>query len=135
MKQYNNELNTMALDVALEALFKTEGRDNAKRVYELLNASMANVYAAGAASRNDELAQDRQQLAEHITRLNAETKQTIQAAERIGFDKGHATAMFSQAVDKLNAEATAISPALAPQAPQAEASEETALVNAASALG
>lgn len=135
MKQYNAELNTVAVDVALEALFGAKARDEAKRVYELINTTMQSAHALGVAEgekgRDDLIKAAREELAAAMKQQSDEAVAVIRSAERIGYDKGHAAALFSQAVEKLNAEAAEVSPALAPQAPQ----EETALVDAVSALG
>ncbi len=132
MKQFNAEMNTVAVDVALEALYGVKGRDEAKRVYELVNTIMTSMHQEGF-KEGFKSAEDRQERAEHIAAANNNTKQTLQAAERIGYEKGHAAALFAQAVGRLNAEAAEVSPALAPQ--RAAPQEESALVNAVSALG
>ncbi len=133
MKQFNAEMNTVAVDVALEALYGVKGRDEAKRVYELINTMMANTFALGAASRDADLAQAKAEYNEAFAARSNSIGKTIQAAERIGYEKGHAAALFTQAVWRLNAEAAEVSPALAPQ--RAAPQEESALVNAVSALG
>lgn len=50
MKVFQGELNTKALDTALTALFMEEGRDNVKRVYEAVLASMELAHAEGQRS-------------------------------------------------------------------------------------
>lgn len=134
MQQYKAELNTVAIDVALEALHGATGRDEAKRVYELTNRTMETVFQAGAASRDADVAAARADAHEAFEIYRKQTEDTVRKAETVGYQKGRANAMFEMAAERLNAEATAISPALAPQV-AAEAPEETALINAASALG
>lgn len=148
MKQYNAELNTVAVDVALEALYGVKGRDEAKRVYELVNTVMKTSFALGAEDEKkghlDQIINMRGEFEAALKQQSAEAVAVIKSAEEIGFKKGHAAALFGQAVEKLNADAAVVSPALAPQkmipadhelAAAARSSEETALINAASALG
>ncbi len=137
MKQFDATMNTQALDDTLIALFGVKGRDEAKRVYEALNASMAAVYQAGRDGRSDEVNGLAAEYVKKLEEQEAAHAVTIRDAERVGYDKGHAAALFAVAVEQMNAEAAEISPALAPTPAMPAGTVETAFVHEgqASALG
>ncbi|UGA46825.1 hypothetical protein HU230_0012580 [Bradyrhizobium quebecense] len=138
MKLYMAELNTVALDTALETLFKAEGRDDAKRVYELLNNAMTNTWnAANAgveAAREAALTEAKENFELALQQQSREAAETIRAAEKIGYEKGHAAAMFAQAAERLNNEAAELSPALTEQAKREATGPDFELVEAVSDL-
>lgn len=141
VKQFDIPMNSVALDLALQVLFTSEGRDKAKVAYDLLNTTLGSVYQAGSASRDAELVQARDEYNEAFAARSLAHTETIKGAERIGYDKGHAAAMFAQAAEALNKEAGEIDLCLLPQeCPPAQLykapESETAFVrNAVSALG
>lgn len=128
MKQFEQTMNTVALDLSLQILFTTEGRDKSKAAYDLLVTTLGSVYAAGADSRSDEFNNVVAQYHDAKKMDDAKVSYTIKAAEQIGYNKGHADAMFAQAAEKLNAEAAEVHPCLAPNGGRTKTDSETAFM-------
>jgi hypothetical protein len=84
MQAFNKELNTVALDVSLEALFGTKGRDDAKRVYELLNSTMVTAHAAGLAEKDAEMKLAAEDYVAALVRAEDSAARHIAAAFRNG---------------------------------------------------
>lgn len=134
MKQFELVMNTVAIDLALTTLFGNEARDKAKAAYDNITAALNSSFALGAASRDQHLTELKEEFEKALVQQSDEAVATIKAAERIGFDKGHAQAMFAQAAEKLNAEAAAVDKCLAPVETKVNDSETAFLRNAVSAL-